>query len=75
MKIIKQGISEDELNRNLKQPKRFKCEICGCVFEAYRNEYKIEIAYPYMYYFCDCPNCKTRVLYYGIQDGFNQTEL
>ena len=75
MKIIKQGISGDELNHKLKQTRSFECRTCGCVFEAERDKCGIEIAYPRMFYYCDCPNCKARSFSDGIQDGFYQTGL
>ena len=68
MKIIKQGISGDELNRKLKQTRRFECRTCGCVFEADKDEYEIETEYIYTTCYCACPNCKTRVFYNRRQD-------
>jgi hypothetical protein len=61
MKIIKQGLTGDELNRKLKQTKRFECRTCGCVFEADEGEYESESDFICTLYYCDCPNCKERV--------------
>lgn len=52
MKIIKNG------NKNLLSvTKRFKCEKCGCIFEANKNEYKAGTQYNDTYYHCKCPQC------------------
>ena len=58
MKIIKQGLSKEELEAKLKAVKRFQCTTCGCVFEADKDEYKADDDYCRVVYFCECPNCK-----------------
>lgn len=58
MKIIKQGLSKEELEVKLKAVKRFRCATCGCVFEADKDEYKADNDYCRCVYFCECPNCK-----------------
>lgn len=53
MKIIKQGNLE-----KLKQIKRFKCDNCGCVFEAEKDEYRYVCSSRNEdYYSCICPYC------------------
>lgn len=54
MKIIKQG----DLNK-LKRIKRFKCEHCGCVFEADNTEYvhKFSQRENCDWYEIKCPTC------------------
>ncbi len=37
--------------------RRFKCDQCGCVFEANKDEYKSVAQYNDIYYFCKCPCC------------------
>jgi len=52
MKIIKEG----DLNK-IKKIRRFKCEKCGCIFEAEEDEYKCGNQYNEIYYYCSCPCC------------------
>ena len=56
MKIIKEGNLE-----LLKQIRRFKCGLCGCIFEADNTEYKTDNQYNHTYYTCDCPCCNREV--------------
>lgn len=50
MKILVDG--------NLKKVKIFRCNTCGCVFEADNSEYKYSRAqYNQSYYECKCPCC------------------
>lgn len=53
MKIIEHG------NPKYNKPdKRFKCNYCGCVFEAEYKEYKCAGSqYNIPYYECKCPEC------------------
>jgi Zn finger protein HypA/HybF involved in hydrogenase expression len=57
MKIIKEGKTKEELEKILKNTKRFKCKTCGCIFEANDNEYIYEEDYIYATCYCKCPNC------------------
>ena len=63
MKIIKQGKSEKELNVILNKTRRFKCDICGCVFEADWDEYTHKSYLNETLYYCKCPNCKIHIAY------------
>jgi rubrerythrin len=47
MKIIKQGLPKEEVERIAKATKQFTCKRCGCIFEA--DKYYV------------CPNCKSDV--------------
>lgn len=58
MKILRKGNLE-----NLKNPKRFECKDCGCLFEATKEEYKVDTQSDKPKYYCECPTCKTRVNY------------
>ena len=58
MKIIKQGLSKEELEAKLKPIRRFQCRICDCIFEADNNEYRSNEDFWRIIYFCECPNCK-----------------
>ena len=60
MKIIKQGLSKEKLEKKLKQTKRFECKTCGCIFEADEGEYEYEDDYIYSAHYCKCPNCDQR---------------
>lgn len=52
MKIIKHG------NPKYNKPDRcFKCDNCGCVFEAEYGEYKTGSQYNETYRYCKCPEC------------------
>ena len=57
MKIIKQGLSKEELDAKLKATKRFQCPTCNCIFEADNDEYSCEDEHCYVTYYCECPNC------------------
>lgn len=57
MKIIKEGKTKEELERILKNTKRFECKTCGCIFEADDDEYKWDTDYIYSTLYCKCPNC------------------
>lgn len=59
MKIIKPGLSKEELEAKLKAVKRFQCTTCGCVFEADKGEYEADDDYCRVVYYCKCPNCET----------------
>lgn len=62
MKIIKEGKAKEELEKILKNTKRFECKTCGCIFEANDGEYEPKmIGYDCIYY-CECPNCE-RIAY------------
>ena len=51
MKIIVNGKLEKQI------VKRFKCSVCGCIFEANENEFNYP-ASPYgSIYTCKCPYC------------------
>ena len=58
MYIIKEGFDGVELlRRELFGIKTFECKVCGCIFEADKDEYKCvhaECA-------CTCPNCHEEV--------------
>lgn len=56
MKIFKEGNLE-----LLKQIRRFKCEKCGCIFEADGTEYETDSQHHHIYYTCDCPCCNKKV--------------
>ena len=44
-----------------KKTKRFKCDYCGCEFEADKDEYK-SVNYVYVReYQCGCPCCQETV--------------
>ena len=58
MKIIKDGLSYEEIEKKRKGIRRFKCNFCGCVFEAEQNEYKCNQYYnSELSYTCLCPKC------------------
>jgi Zn finger protein HypA/HybF involved in hydrogenase expression len=57
MKIIKQGLSKEELVKLNNVTKKFECRCCGCIFEADKSEYKSEEDYIYTHYYSYCPNC------------------
>lgn len=60
MKIIKEGLSCEEIERKRKGIKHFKCDFCGCVFEAEQGEYKCNQYYnSELSYTCSCPKCDT----------------
>ena len=53
MRIIRPGA---ELNLKI-----FECEVCGCLFEANRNEYELIFSKNNdndIYIKCECSNCK-----------------
>ena len=51
MEILKQGVMPD-------LRKQFKCEDCGCVWIAEKNEYRAVIGeYQSTEYRCKCPCC------------------
>lgn len=60
MKIIKHG------NPKYNKPDRkFRCDYCGCIFEAEYGEYKYgncqyNTWYYEWYYECECPECKRK---------------
>jgi Zn finger protein HypA/HybF involved in hydrogenase expression len=60
MKIIKEGKTKEELEKILKNTKRFECKTCGCIFEANDDEYEYEDDYIYSRHYCKCPNCEQR---------------
>ncbi len=60
MKIIKEGKTKEELEKILKNTKRFECRTCGCIFEADDDEYEFEEDRIRTTYYCSCPNCKQR---------------
>lgn len=60
MKIIKEGKTKEELEKILKNTKRFECKTCGCIFEADDGEYELEEDWIYTTYHCRCPNCERR---------------
>lgn len=43
------------------KPKRFKCDVCGCVFDANKGEYRVIQQYNDIGYQCECPCCKEQV--------------
>lgn len=53
MTIIKEGKSPYKGN----VLKRFECGICGCVFDANKDEYKTDTQYNGVCYYCKCPCC------------------
>lgn len=63
MKIIRPGLPKEELERRLKETKRFECEKCGCIFEADKGEYTHTTQYNETHYYCKCPNCKIHNAY------------
>lgn len=36
---------------------RFECDICGCIFDANKDEYKTDTQYNDIFYYCKCPCC------------------
>lgn len=60
MKIIKEGKTKEELEKILKNTKRFECKTCGCIFEADDGKYESEEIWICRAYYCTCPNCKQR---------------
>ena len=53
MKIIKHGDPE-----KIAQVKVFKCDHCGCEFEADKTEYTYDDSRAWMdFYYCQCPEC------------------
>ena len=55
MKILKQGLPKEEVEKVTKQ---FTCKRCGCIFEADKDEYRIrQCDYNETEYYCICPNC------------------
>ncbi len=38
--------------------RRFKCDYCGCVFDADKDEYKRRTLYGGIYNTCKCPCCR-----------------
>lgn len=62
MKIIKEGKTKEELEKILKNTKRFECRTCGCIFEANNDEYELQDNLAYSIYYCKCPNCE-RIAY------------
>ena len=58
MRIIKNGNLEKP-----KQIKRFKCDNCGCVFEAEKGEYKyMLLPRNDVIYGCECPYCQKEIV-------------
>lgn len=58
MKIIKGGLSYEEIEKKRKGIRCFKCDFCGCVFEAEQDEYKCNQYYnSKLSYTCLCPKC------------------
>ena len=55
MKIIREGNLE-----NIKNPKKFLCQRCGCIFEAEKDEYKGHNHYNDIYFYAECPCCKAK---------------
>lgn len=63
MNIIKDG-NRELAEKKKKQTKRFKCTMCGCVFEADKGEYTNSGYECDDYYYAICPccgNCVDRV--------------
>lgn len=56
MKVLKEG-DRDRAKQSVLQTRRFKCDCCGCVFEATKGEYKSSTQYNEFYCFCKCPCC------------------
>lgn len=56
MKVLKEG-DPNRAERFVIQTRRFKCERCGCIFEADKGEYKFVSQYNEVSYFCKCPCC------------------
>ena len=56
MKILKPG----DLSL-IKRTKRFECRNCGCIFQADKDEYKINHQYNEEYAYCQCPFCHKTV--------------
>lgn len=58
MKILKQGLSKEEIERMEKSIRTFYCAKCWCAFEAESGEYKTrQCDYNDIEYVCECPNC------------------
>lgn len=58
MKIIKDGLSYEEIEKKRKGIRCFKCDFCGCVLEAEQDEYKCNQYYnSELSYTCLCPKC------------------
>lgn len=60
MKIIKEG-HPDAVKRRV----RFRCNRCGCVFEADFGEYTIDFFRNEESYSCECPTCSAIVSFSG----------
>lgn len=61
MRILKQGLPKEEVERIAKATKQFTCKRCGCIFEADKDEYGIrQCGYNETEYYCICPNCEIR---------------
>ena len=43
----------------------YKCEICGCIWQANKNEYKEDWSKYSIPVYCKCPCCKTEVYAIG----------
>lgn len=56
MNVIKGG-DKELAERKIKKTKRFECEICGCIFEADKGEYKSSNCQWDFYYYAKCPCC------------------
>lgn len=56
MTVIKEG-DLDRAKQSILKTRRFKCELCGCVFEANKGEYDSASQYNEIYYLCKCPCC------------------
>lgn len=57
MKIIKDG-DKELAERKKKQTKRFECKMCGCIFEADKDEYADTGVQYDFYFYAECPCCK-----------------
>jgi len=53
MNVIKHGKPKITL-------KRFECEVCGCIFEADKDEYTGHSQYNEMWFIARCPECGGR---------------
>ena len=56
MTVIKEGDRDKAKSLDLKTLK-FKCDFCGCEFEANKDKYTFGQLYDIIGYFCKCPCC------------------
>lgn len=61
MKIIKEGNKELAITKRAK-PVEFSCSLCGCIWQANKDEYENESnQYDGEIFYCDCPTCGEKI--------------